>query len=195
MKKIFVVMTMIMTMALIVGCGQDQSGNNIKKWETNDKEAKAVIDALTTGENKSICEYSFDGKLKKINFGYEYYNGAKLVKNYNCGGIEKMDEEKINAVVGVQFEDGNYKAFHSKKEGGGGSVNGSLKGWSKKDNNVQGFSGIEEERAFEEGEKVYIAALVSGSHMADPDVLIKDKSIMKKNEKNWLFYVIFRGEK
>lgn len=191
MKKAILVVMMIGLVLMIAGCSGYQTGNNIKKWETQDKEAKSVLEMLTGGEYYSVADYTAGSKLKTIRFGYDYYKGGKLIKDCECGGVEKIANEKTEGLAGVCFRDGDYRAFCAEKEGGGGAVTGTLEGWKKTDARQLGFAGLEGEKAFAMNEKCYIAAYVSGDVLAEPDTMIKEKEIMKENDKCWLFYIIF----
>ena len=74
-------------------------------------------------------------------------------------------------------------------------MDGDLEGWKKADSDENGFAGLEGEKAFDSGEKCYIAAYVSGGgSLADPDTMANDKEMMKDNDKTWLFYVIFEED-
>ena len=195
MKKIILAALMIMTMMLIAGCGDDQTGNNIKQWQPQDKKAEAVLQMLTTGENYSVGEFKVGSKLKSVQFGYDYYNGGKLIKDCKCGGIENKGDDETEGIVGVCLRGGKYRAFNTKEGSGGGAVDGDLEGWKKADSDENGFAGLEGEKAFDSGEKCYIAAYVSGGgSLADPDTMANDEELMKDNDKTWLFYVIFEED-
>lgn len=196
MKKIMLAAMMIMAMLMIAGCGDDQTGNSIKQWQPQDKKAEAVLQMLTTGENYSVGEFKVGSKLKSVKFGYDYYNKDKLIKDCKCGGLENKDGDETDGIVGVCLRGGKYRAFNTKEGSGGGAVDGDLEGWEKGDSAENSFAGLENEKSFESGEKCYIAAYVSGgSSLADPDTMLKEKEIMKKNDKTWLFYVIFEEDK
>ena len=193
MKKIILAAMMIMTMMLIAGCGDEQPGNKIKKWEPQDKEVEQVLGILTEGNYSSIGSYIADKEMKSVNFGYEYYKGSNLISDEECGSVS-LSKGEATGMVGVYIDDIDFRMFCSEKEESAGAVRGSLKGWKNRDISV-GFSPLEEEESFETGKKCYIATLVEGDNLANPEAMHSDKELLNKNEKNWLFYVIFSDKK
>lgn len=186
-----VVLIVFMAMMLVVssGCLGDKSSDTIKKWEPKNKEDAAVIGMLTRDSGYSVVEFETSKEMKNVSLGYDYYKGGKFIKDCKCGRVEQIENSKTEGLAGVAFEEGKYITFYSEKEGGGGSVTGDLEGWEKGDASGLGFAGLEDEKAFVLGEKCYIAAYVSGGNLADPDTMLGDKELLKKNKKSWFFYV------
>lgn len=194
MKKrntLFAILTLITVMALSIvimtGCSEDQAGNTIKKWQPQDKEVEEVLGILTEGEYYGIGSYTAEKEMKSVGFGYEYYKGSKLVKDHESGSVSLSG--KNEGKVGVSADAANYRMFSIENGEGAGLVRGSLQGWDDKNKGI-GFSSLDEE-SFEPGKKCYIAALVEGDNLADPEAMLADKELMNKNKKSWLFYVIF----
>jgi hypothetical protein len=196
-KTVVMVIAAIMVIALaflvMVGCSDEQTSNKIKKWEPQDKEVEQVLGILTEGSYYSIGSYIADKDMKSVNFGYEYYKGSDLISDEECGSVS-LTKEAAAGLVGVYIDDKDFRMFCSEKEESAGAVRGSLKGWKNKGKSV-GFSPLEEEEPFEKGKKCYIAALAEGGSLENPEAMHSDKELLKKNKKNWLFYVVFSDEK